>query len=319
MNFISIFITGLFAGGLTCLAMQGGLLAASLSQQESDKLQGRGQIIPVLSFLIARLAAYTLLGLLLGALGSVAQISISSRVILQIAVSLFMIGTAGNLLQLHPIFRYFAIQPPKFLLRLVRNQSVPAILGVMTVLIPCGATQAMMAYAVTTGSPLSGAVTMFAFILGTSPLFFVLGFAAKKLGAKFGLVFNKISAVALILIALFNINNAFALSGLFTPRPRVASASVSQAVSEAAIYLTSGGYRTDPQQIIVQAGSQVKLDLTNQTGGGCIQAFTIPRLNIQKIVPLGSTTQISFTAPSSPQTLAFMCSMGMFRGTIKVI
>jgi sulfite exporter TauE/SafE len=319
MNILSIFVTGLFAGGLTCLAMQGGLLAASLSQQESDQLRGRGQIIPVLSFLITRLAAYTLLGLLLGALGSVAQISISTRVILQIAVSLFMIGTAGNLLQIHPVFRYFAIQPPKFLLRLIRHQSVPAILGAMTVLIPCGATQAMMAYAVTTGSPLSGAVTMFAFILGTSPLFFLLGYAAKKLGAKFGLVFNKISAVALILIALINLNNAFALSGFFSPRPRVASASTNQTVSEASIFLTSSGYRTDPAQIIVKSGSPVTLNLINQTGGGCIQAFTIPRFNIQRIVPLGSTAQISFTAPSSPQTLAFMCSMGMFRGSIKVI
>jgi hypothetical protein len=61
--------------------------------------------------------------MLLGWLGSFFQLSISLKVILQIAVAIFMLGTAANILELHPIFRYFIIQPPKFLTRLVRKQS----------------------------------------------------------------------------------------------------------------------------------------------------------------------------------------------------
>ena len=158
MDIISIFITGLFAGGLTCLAVQGGLLATSVAQQEENKLEEEarrfGHLLPIVSFLAARLIAYTLLGLLLGSLGSVFQLSLSARIFLQFAAVVFMVGTALNLLQVHPVFRYFVIQPPKFLTRLVRNQSKskavfgPALLGAMTVLIPCGATQAMMAYAI---------------------------------------------------------------------------------------------------------------------------------------------------------------------------
>ena len=95
MNQIFVaFITGLTTGGLSCLAVQGGLLASSLEQQLEQQLDlqieqeiaarrahrsGKKRerllahprlALPILLFLAAKLAAYTLLGLLLGALGS---------------------------------------------------------------------------------------------------------------------------------------------------------------------------------------------------------------------------------------------------------
>ena len=39
VNLISVFLTGLLTGGLTCLAVQGGLLAATLAQREEQKLK----------------------------------------------------------------------------------------------------------------------------------------------------------------------------------------------------------------------------------------------------------------------------------------
>ena len=41
MNLVTIFFTGLFAGALTCLAVQGGLLAASIAQREEEKLKDK--------------------------------------------------------------------------------------------------------------------------------------------------------------------------------------------------------------------------------------------------------------------------------------
>src|SRR5579883_1814316 len=166
MNLWAIFLTGLITGGLTCMAVQGGLLAATLAQSEEERLEEKakgGNAFPILAFLGSKLAAYTILGMLLGWLGSFFQLSIQLKVIMQIAVAIFMLGTAANILELHPIFRYFIIQPPKFLTRLVRKQSksknlfAPAILGAFTIFIPCGTTQAMMALAVATGNPLLGA------------------------------------------------------------------------------------------------------------------------------------------------------------------
>ena len=348
MNLWAIFLTGLFAGALTCLATQGGLLATSIAQREEEKLKDKtkksGNALPILSFLVAKLGAYTVLGVLLGWFGSLFQLSLSANIVLQLAVGVFMIGTALNLLNVHPIFRYFIIQPPRFLTRMVRNQSKsgdffgPAILGAFTVFIPCGTTQAMMALAIASGNPLSGAAIMFAFVLGTSPLFFILGYMATKLGDAMQKQFMKVAAYALILLAVFNINNAIALTGsnftldkmltgfwctisicsdspLFASTVRAAGDGVP--VDQATISIEAAGY--NPNSLTVKAGSQVTLTLVNNGGGGCTQAFTIPNLRIQKVVPLGSSDTLTFTAPSKPGPLAFMCSMGMFRGVINVI
>lgn len=340
MNLWGVFLTGLFAGGLTCLAVQGGLLASTIAQREEDKLKSglktSGNAFPILTFLTSKLVAYTVLGFLLGSLGSVIQLSLSTRIILQFAVVVFMAGTALNILNVHPIFRYFVIQPPRFLTRLVRNQAkskdffAPAILGEFTVFIPCGTTQAMMALALATGNPVLGAAIMFVFTLGTSPIFFTLGYLATRLGDALHEKFMKAAAFAIILLAIFNLNNTLALSGssftldkiynntyctLFFCKPVFAVAG--SAVSQATITIESAGY--SPNNFTVNAGSQVTLNLVNRGGYGCTQAFTIPSLGIQKIVQVGSSDSVQFKAPAAPTQLAFMCGMGMFRGVINVI
>jgi len=347
MNLWTIFITGLFTGGLTCLAVQGGLLAATIAQREEEKLKNEtrrtGNTFPILAFLSAKLVAYTILGFLLGALGSIFQLSLTASIIMQFAVIVFMLGTAGNLLNLHPIFRYFVLQPPRFLTRMVRNQSksrdffAPAFLGAFTVFIPCGTTQAMMALAIASGNPITGALILSIFVLGTSPLFFILGYFSTKIGDVMQQKFLKVAGYAIILIALYNLDGALALSGSpFTFRGALsevyctiswcdnnvavaAGGQVAGAMAqEATINIESSGY--NPSQLAVKAGSQVTLKLLNTGGGGCTSAFTIPKLGIRKIVPIGSSDTVTFTAPNEPGgELAFMCSMGMFRGKLKLV
>lgn len=344
VNLITVFLTGLLTGGLTCMAVQGGLLAATLAQKEEEKLQekaNRGNALPILAFLGAKLIAYTVLGALLGMLGSFFQLSITTRVIIQIAVAIFMIGTAANILQIHPVFRYFVIQPPKFLTRLVRRQSksdsvfAPALLGTFTVFIPCGTTQAMMALSVASGKPLVGAAILFAFVLGTSPVFFILGYFATKLGDIFQENFMRLAAVALIFLAIFNINNAISLTGstmtignivkgsaqafwcTFSICTETGSRPIGQATNEATITIGAVGY--NPNDITVRKGQKITLHLQNTEGTSCIQAFTIPSLGIQKVVPVGTSDTISFVAPNRAGDIPFMCSMGMFRGVIRVI
>lgn len=238
MNLLPIFLTGLLVGGLSCLAVQGGLLASTVAMQEEEKLEKKskktGTAIPILSFLGAKLVAYTLFGFLLGWFGSLFQLSLTAQVIMQTFVIIFMFGTALNILEVHPIFRYFAIAPPKFLTRRIRNQSksksvfAPAILGAFTVFIPCGTTQAMMALAIGSGSAVTGALILFAFILGTTPLFFILGFFATKLGDAYQKRFLKVAAVALILLAFFNLRNTLALAGVNLNLSRTVSQSAAQ-------------------------------------------------------------------------------------------
>jgi sulfite exporter TauE/SafE len=345
MNLLTVFLTGLLTGGLSCLAVQGGLLTATLAQTEREKILDKSKTnnaLPILAFLIAKLAAYTILGLLLGLFGSVFQLSIATRVILQLFVVVFMVGSALNMLQLHPIFRYFAIQPPRFLTQLIRHQSksksmfAPAILGAFTIFIPCGTTQAMMALAVGSGNPISAALIMFVFVLGTSPVFYILGYLTTKLGGALQQKFMKVAAIAILLLAGFNLNAALALSGnpTLTDLGRnivctitfcgketkitgINDQGLQTAVSEATINIGANGY--DPNILTVKTNSQVTLHLKNNGGGGCAAAFTIPTFNIQTVVPIGQTQTITFNTPNKTGDIPFTCSMGMYRGIIRVI
>src|SRR5260221_13057445 len=84
INLWTIFLTGLLTGGLSCLAVQGGLLASTIAQREEEKLKNKtkqsGNASPIFVFLIAKLVAYTILGFLLGWFGSFFQLSITTQV-----------------------------------------------------------------------------------------------------------------------------------------------------------------------------------------------------------------------------------------------
>lgn len=328
INLLPIFLTGLVTGGLTCLAVQGGLLASTIAMQEEEKLKEKtkksGAALPIISFLTTKLIAYTILGFLLGWFGSLFQLSLTTQIIMQFVVVVFMLGTALNILEVHPIFRYFALQPPRFITRRIRNESksksifAPAILGAFTVFIPCGTTQAMMALAIGSGKPILGAAILFAFILGTTPLFFILGYFATRLGDTMQKKFMKVAAIVLILLAIFNTRNALGLAGININFSSNNNQTTDLEVTQnPTIEFTSNGYT--PNTINIKAGTNVTLNLKNTTGAGCIQSFVIPKLGLQKIVSIGNSDSIQFTAPNEKGQITFMCGMGMYRGVINVI
>lgn len=341
-NLFLIFLTGLTTGGLSCLAVQGGLLASVISPTEEKinrKLQTQNQALPILAFLISKLIAYTILGALLGLLGTVITLSPITRGWFQIAIAIYLLGVALSMLEVHPIFRYFIITPPKFLSRLIKDQSksksifAPAVLGAMTVFIPCAVTQATEAIALATANPLYGAAVMAAFILGTSPTFFALGFVFTRAGSHFQSWFGKVSAALLIVMAVTTFNGGLGLMGsiytiqnfyeaakisLNSSAPRVAgaSATISGDVQEINIAVRSSGYT--PQSIILKKGIKTRLTLTTNNTGGCARAFTIPSLRLSKILPETGTETLEFT-PTKTGPLVFACSMGMYTGTFNVI
>ena len=139
---------------------------------------------------------------------------------LQAAIGVFMVGTALRMFKVHPIFRYFALEPPSFVTRYIRRKAkgeasaaTPVFLGALTVLIPCGVTQAMMAVAMGTGSAVAGATTMFAFILGTSPVFFVVAYLATRLGSRLEASFMRIVAIVVLILGLISVDAGLTLAG----------------------------------------------------------------------------------------------------------
>lgn len=331
MNLWAIFITGITVGGLTCLAVQGGLLASVIAARENDsKPRYKYQsILATASFLIAKVVAYASLGFVLGSFGGAINIGDNVQTIMQLIAGVYMLMVTGNLLDLHPVFRYAIIQPPHFLTRLVRNQSkskdifAPAILGVMTIFIPCGTTLAMEVLAISSASGVWGAAIMTAFVLGTVPLFTGVGIVTMILGETYKSKFLKIAALLVIYLAATSIYGALVALGLnlsFKPGPTAetgeklySSQTVSQNVE---IFITSSGY--SPNYVTVKEGSPVTVRLTSKDAFSCASAFRIPSLGIRKNLQPNESTTFSFT-PKGKGRIPFTCSMGMYRGVIEVI
>lgn len=344
-NLWAIFLTGLTVGGFTCLVVQGGLLASVIAAREEKEIEARKNIKnslwPVGAFILAKLSAYTILGFLLGAFGGILNISAETQIWMQGIAGVYMIAVALNLLNVHPIFRYVIFQPPRFLTRLVRNQSkskelfAPALLGAMTIFIPCGTTLAMEALAVSSGNAIYGMLIMFIFVLGTIPLFFGLGSITSLLGDKFRTRFLRLAATLVIYLGITSLNGALVAGGspitlqkIYESSPIEISwggnlqadngveSSAENGIQSAKITITPRGY--SPNYLKVKQGVPLKLTLQSKDAYNCASAFRIPSLKLGKNVQPNTTEILQFT-PKEKGKIAFTCSMGMYTGTIEVI
>ncbi len=342
-NLLVIFLTGLTVGGLTCLAVQGGLLASVIAEREEESSMGRGTakhaIYATGAFLVSKYIAYVALGFLLGAFGGALNIGGRVQTVMQLVAGLYMIAVALNLLNIHPIFRYVIIQPPRFLTRLVRNQSkskdlfAPALLGGMTIFIPCGTTIAMEALAISSANAFVGASIMAVFVLGTMPLFFGIGVVTSIMGEAFKTKFLKLAAVAVIYLGVNSINGSLValnspltLQSLAEKFPSAISFGKTDnkqaqntdktTTQNAEIDVTSYGYT--PDYIRVKKDQEVKLTLKSKDAYSCASAFRIPSLGISKNLAATDTQTITFT-PTKVGKITFNCSMGMYRGVIEVV
>ncbi len=76
-----------------------------------------------------------------------------------------------------------------------------------------------------------------------------------------------------------------------------------------------GGY--SPSQLVLTAGTPVRLKLLRRDTGGCTSKVLIPEFKIAQDLPEGKTTTVEFT-PTKAGTYQFTCGMKMIRGTILV-
>lgn len=337
MTPLTALFTGLTTGGLTCLAVQGGLLFGLLARRQEERRNlSRWQrlFLPVSGFLIAKIAIYTLLGFGLGFLGEKIQLSTTAKIWLQTLAGAFMV-LAGIRLVFPQWLPWLHVNPPAAIRRLVRRSArsealaAPMLLGLLTLLIPCGTTQAMEVAAIATGSPIQAAAIMFAFTLGTAPLFLIIGLLAKgtaifqtrlKWAAAalvIGLGVYSLNGVLVMIDSPYSIQNEIAaFKRVYLETETSEAAEPTEGSTEQTIAVLANGY--SPNTLTVPAGRPVKLSLETNGVYGCTSVFRIPKLRIDKTLPPTGTTTIAATFPK-PGTYTFSCGMGMYSGTINAI
>ncbi|SEP53342.1 sulfite exporter TauE/SafE family protein [Amycolatopsis saalfeldensis] len=363
MNLAAVLVTGLFAGGVSCAAVQGGLLTGLITRQRAataqpapvpprrakggtrhnDTTQTTGprpnwraqlgdDLAPVGGFLVGKLVSHTLLGALLGALGSAAELSVGVRTWLQIGAGVLII--VFGLAQLGvPGFRGIVVEPPTSWMKIVRNRTrsqaalAPALLGLATVLIPCGVTLSVEALALTSGSAPAGAATMAVFVLGTGPLFAILGYAARKAATAWRGRLAVVTGLAVLAMGLYTLNGGLELAGSPLAASRIAqTVGFAQAPADTTASSTMEGQQTvvitatshaySPENVQVRAGVPTTLVVKSDGAQGCIRSLVIR--DEQKILPVNGETRIDLGV-LQPGRLDYACGMGMYTGTLTIV
>ncbi len=214
------FAIGLIASLSSCLAVVGGLLLSMSATfaKEGDKMK------PQLLFHAGRLISFFILGGVIGAVGAVFTLSPAATFTVGIIVGVVMLILGINLLDVFPWAKRLQPSMPKFIAKRAQGVSklnhtfTPFLVGIVTFFLPCGFTQSMQLYTLTTGSFLKGGLTMGAFALGTLPVLALISFSSFSIqnSSKAG-VFFKTAGLIVILFALFNLINSLVVIGLIPP------------------------------------------------------------------------------------------------------
>lgn len=220
VNYGTAFLIGLVASVSTCMAVVGSLVLSVSANyaKEGDKVR------PQVLFHIGRLVAFFILGGAIGALGSAFQLGATGTFLMSFIVALVMLVLGINLLDIFPWAKKLQPTLPKFLssrlleVKKLNHTLTPVLFGIVTFFLPCGFTQSMQIYALSTGSFLTGAMVMFVFALGTLPVLALLSFSSLAIKDKLQSgVFFKTAGLVVIFFALFNLINSLVIIGLIPP------------------------------------------------------------------------------------------------------
>ena len=214
------FMIGLIASVSTCMAVVGGLVLSMSANfaKENDKVK------PQVLFHVGRLVSFFVLGGVIGALGSAFQLGATGTLVLGILVGVILLILGINLLDIFPWAKKFQPTMPNFIgkrvhgLKNINHTLTPLLVGVATFFLPCGFTQSMQIYALSTGSFWTGSMIMFMFALGTLPVLSLLSFSSLGINkmTQSG-VFFKSAGLVVIFFGVFNLINSLTAAGIIAP------------------------------------------------------------------------------------------------------
>lgn len=313
MSYGMLFIIGLLTS-VHCIAMCGGI---NLSQSVSSVKNGGSVIKSNLLYNLGRVISYTVIGGVVGAVGSVISFGGGLRGIVAIIAGAFMIIMGANMLGL---FRFLQLRIPAKIIaplnRLKRGKS-SFVVGLLNGFIPCGPLQTMQLYALYTRSFFGGALSMLLFSMGTVPLMLLFGAVSGRLNKRFASKLLAVSAVLIVVLGIGMLSNGLNLSGinLNTGTAEYGNvAVVSDGYQTVTTEIDYGSY----EPITVKKGIPVKWTIYVPEGklNGCNGEIIVPTYNIDVKLHEGDNL-IEFT-PDESGTVGYSCWMGMIISTIEV-
>ncbi|MDD5527669.1 MAG: sulfite exporter TauE/SafE family protein [Patescibacteria group bacterium] len=325
-----IFLIGLLAS-FHCVGMCGGfIMAYSTTAIKNEKLPclPAGRKVKNyrlhIQYNLGRFISYTIIGGILGGFGSFFGVNPNFSGTLLLLAGTFMVlmglGLATEIKWLDKI----KLQTPEFIAKIIfknrreREPKGPFVIGLLTGFMPCGPLQAMQLYALSTGSWLSGALSMAVYSLGTIPLLFGFGSFVSLLTASRMKQLLKISGIIVIILGLFTFGRAlsnFGLLGSAAAKTSPTPVETSQPTSAQTAEMTVGYSGYQPNAIYIKKGAPVHWIIHHPRPTGCTDAIILYNGSeqIQKNLISGDTI-IDFTPAAGASEIKFSCGMRMVWG-----
>ncbi|APC39016.1 sulfite exporter TauE/SafE family protein [Clostridium estertheticum] len=326
-TYFVLFIVGVLTS-IHCVGMCGGImLSQSITKDSKSKFDS---VRPALLYNAGRVLSYTIIGGIVGALGSVLSLSITAKAGLQIFAGMFMIIMGLNMSGFS-LFRRLNFKLPWSTCSIKKKPKAPFLIGVLNGLMPCGPLQTMQLYALGTGSAFSGAMSMLLFSLGTVPLMLTFGALSGLITKGYTKTLLRFSGILVVVLGIVMGTRGLTLAGINVPSTTTLTASLSgnkTATSSSKankpviengvqiIRMTADDNGYTPNGQYVQKNMPVKWIIDGKALNSCNGQIVIPSLNIQKNLQAGDNI-IEFTPKDND--ISFSCGMGMIRGVIKVV
>lgn len=322
---------GLLAGAGTCALTQAGFLTAALTG-DGDHARHPVRARPtrtVTFFLVGKLLSHAAAGAALGLFGQVLQPGPRLRAGLLAVAAAVMVWAALRLLarrrrslaSVEPA----CSAPPRAGGGEAGGVPNPAawraaLLGVATIVAPCAITVSVALIAIGTRSPVGGAAAMAGFVIGTTPLFAVLGVTlTRALNTRRGRLVPVV-AVALLALGGWTLMSALRLADWW-PAPSAAATGPtpgavsvdSRGIQHITVYVTGRGYR--PALLTAESGRPTRLTFHGHNATGCARVLTVGDNAAPIIVPPNGPVGVDLARPG-PGRLRFVCTEGMYAGSI---
>ncbi len=337
MSYGMLFIVGLLTS-VHCITMCGGInLSQCIPSRDTghESISNINIIMPSVMYNAGRVLSYSAIGFLLGGIGmlltggSGTGMPLLLQGILKIIAGLFMVVMGINMLGIFPALRKLQIRfPRKSAIKInqkKRTEKRPFVVGLLNGLMPCGPMQSMQIIALGSGNPISGAIAMLMFSLGTVPLMLGLGSLVSALGKKYTRIVMQIGSILVVVLGLAMLSQGAGLAGIKpdmidrvsddTKELNMAVVSESGDIQYVESNLDFGSY----PEITVYSGIPVKwiINVPKEVINGCNYKMILKTYGITHEFTPGENV-IEFI-PGESGTVQYTCWMGMIYGRINIM
>ena len=313
-----LFVIGLLTS-VHCIVMCGGI---NLTQSTMAAKGGAGIFRSNLAYNIGRVVSYTLIGGVVGGIGSVVSFSGALRGLVTVAVGVIMIIMALSMLGVFRPLRKLSLHLPIGIYKAVSGSAAGRssfVIGLLNGLMPCGPLQSMQIYALSTGSILRGALSMLLFSLGTVPLMLSLGVFSGGLNRKKAGIMLTVSAILIFVMGIHMTENGLLLSGIsLGSNSRNESVVMAEYIGDSQHVKTEVDYGSY-EAFTVRKGIPVEWTIVVPEGklNGCNGEIVVPAFDISVKLHEGENTV--FFTPDDVGTIPYSCWMGMIKSSIIVV